>query len=384
MRYFIFKVKKIVLTVLGLSCLLLVSCKEDSYLNAIPDNVVTLMAVDAEKSGLSISTEDIDTKEKIYFFEMADGTLGMAARYQGHSNGFKTVADKWVCGFGDGKMVILGPVLPAQFEEVRQRIQRLMEQGEDESIVGKPLLSRVDSLKSPIGLVAQAEAVPEQFAALFTLCAPKNADPSMVYLAAEAELDKGVLRVKGSNFSFNKNLQSAMDEASKAFRPLKGVYKDECEAHLLSVVMNADGNQLLPLMQQNKSLQMLLAGMNAAVDMDNIIRSVDGEMALMLKNGNMDMTMRAQLGKRDFIKDVAYWKSSCPQGSRIIDQGKDKWLYESGDIRFYFEVTPANEFIGRLTHEKGDGEHLVESALEMVRPFTGDLKAVVYQIGTAN
>ncbi|MBO5625465.1 MAG: hypothetical protein J5953_06700, partial [Prevotella sp.] len=77
MRNFIFKVKKIVLTVLGLSCLLLVSCKEDSYLNAIPDNVVALMAVDAEKSGLSISTEDIDTKEKIYFFEMADGTLGM-------------------------------------------------------------------------------------------------------------------------------------------------------------------------------------------------------------------------------------------------------------------------------------------------------------------
>lgn len=175
-----------------------------------------------------------------------------------------------------------------------------------------------------------------------------------------------------------------MDEASKVFRPLKGMYKYECEAHLLSVVMNADGSQLLPLMQQNKSLQMLLAGMNAAVDMDNIIRSVDGEMALMLKNGNMDMTMRAQLGKRDFIKDVAYWKSSCPPGSRIIDQGKDKWLYESGDIRFYFEVTPANEFLGRLTHEKGDGEHLVESALEMIRPFTGELKAVVYQIGTAN
>ena len=171
-----------------------------------------------------------------------------------------------------------------------------------------------------------------------------------------------------------------MDDSRKVFRPLKGLYDKVSEEHLFSVLMNVDGNRLLPLMQQNKSLQALLAGMNAAVDMDNIIRSVDGEMALMLKNGNMDLTMRAQLGKRDFIKDVAYWKSSCPQGSRIVDQGKDKWLYESGDIQFLFEVTADNEFIGTLTHQSKGGEDFVESALEMIRPFTGELKSIVYRI----
>ena len=171
-----------------------------------------------------------------------------------------------------------------------------------------------------------------------------------------------------------------MDESSKVFRPLKGVYDKMGEEHLFAVLMNVNGNQLLPLMQQNKSLQALLAGMNAAVDMDNIIRSVDGEMALMLKNGNMDMTMRAQLGKRDFIKDIAYWKSSCPPGSRIVDQGKDKWLYESGDVQFLFEVTSDNEFIGQLTHQQKGGEDIVKSALEMIRPFTGELKSIVYRI----
>lgn len=373
------KVKKIVVTGLMLMVLLFASCKGDSYLNAIPDNVVALMAVDAGKSGLSINEEGIDTTQKVYLFETADGTLGLTAQYKGEARGFKTIADKWVCGYGDGKMVILGPVLPAQFEETKQRIQRMLEQKEDESIVGTHLLSRVDSLSSPMALVAQAEAIPEQFAALFTLCAPGNADPSLVYLAAKMELKGGVLQVKGSNFSFNKGVQAAMDESSKIFRPLKGVYDKMGEEHLFAVLMNVDGNQLLPLMQQNKSLQALLAGMNAAVDMDNIIRSVDGEMVLMLKNGNMDMTMRAQLGKRDFIKDIAYWKSSCPPGSRIFDQGKDKWLYESGDIQFLFEVTSDNEFIGQLTHQQKGGEDIVKSALEMIRPFTGELKSIVYR-----
>ena len=373
------KVKKIVFTGLMLMVLLFASCKGDSYLNAIPDNVVALMAVDAVKSGLSIKEEGIDTTQKVYLFETADGALGMAAQYKGEARGFKTIADKWVCGYEDGKMVILGPVLPAQFEETKQRIQRMLEQKEDESIVGTPLLSRVDSLISPMAMVAQAEAIPEQFAALFTLCAPGNADPSLVYLAAKMELKDGVLQVNGSNFSFNKGVQAAMDESSKVFRPLKGVYDKMCEEHLFAVLMNVNGNQLLPLMQQNKSLQALLAGMNAAVDMDNIIRSVDGEMALMLKNGNMDMTMRAQLGKRDFIKDIAYWKSSCPPGSRIVDQGKDKWLYESGDMQFLFEVTSDNEFIGQLTHRQKGGEDIVKSALEMIRPFTGELKSIVYR-----
>lgn len=374
------QVKRIVFTGLTLMVLLFASCKGDSYLNSIPDNAIALMAVDAEKSGLSISQEGIDTTQKIYLFEMADGTLGMAAQYNGNARGFKTVADKWVCGYAAGKMVILGPVLPAQFEETQQRIQRLLEQSEDESIVGTPLLSRVDSLSSPIALAAQAEAIPEQFAALFTLCAPRNADPSLVYLVAKGEMKDGSLRINGSNFSFNKNVQAAMDDSRKVFRPLKGLYDKVSEEHLFSVLMNVDGNQLLPLMQQNKSLQALLAGMNAAVDMDNIIRSVDGEMALMLKNGNMDLTMRAQLGRRDFIKDVAYWKSSCPQGSRIVDQGKDKWLYESGDIQFLFEVTADNEFIGTLTHQSKGGEDFVESALEMIRPFTGELKSIVYRV----
>ena len=374
------KVKKIVFTGLMLMVLLFASCKGDSYLNAIPDNVVALMAVDAGKSGLSIKEEGIDTTQKVYLFETADGTLGMAAQYKGDARGFKTIADKWVCGYEDGKMVILGPVLPAQFEETKQRIQRMLEQEEDESIVGTPLLSRVDSLISPMAMVAQAEAIPEQFAVLFTLCAPGNADPSLVYLAAKMELKDGVLQVNGSNFSFNKGVQAAMDESSKVFRPLKGVYDKMGEEHLFAVLMNVNGNQLLPLMQQNKSLQALLAGMNAAVDMDNIIRSVDGEMALMLKNGNMDMTMQAQLGKRDFIKDIAYWKSSCPPGSRIVDQGKDKWLYESGDMQFLFEVTSDNEFIGQLTHQQKGGEDIVKSALEMIRPFTGELKSIVYRI----
>lgn len=374
------KVKKIVTTVLALTALLLTSCRQDSYLNVIPDNVVALMAVDATRSRLAVSQEGIDTTQTLYLFEMADGTLGMAASYKGTESGFQIIAGKWVCGFEDGKMVVLGPVLPAQQEETRQRIQRLLKQGEEESVVGTPLLERLDSIPSPMALVAQAAAIPEQFAALFTLCAPRNAEPSMVYLAARMELTDGILRVRGSNFSFNRGIQAAMDDARKAFRPLKGVYQQESEGHLFAVLMNVDGHRLLPLMQQNKSLQALLAGMNAAVDMDNIIRSVDGEMALMLKNGKMDMAMRAQLGSRDFIKDIGYWKSSCPKGARILDQGKDRWLYESGDVRFLFEVTAAGEFIGTLTHQPQGGEDLVEQALEMIRPFTGELKSVVYEI----
>ncbi len=51
---------------------------------------------------------------------------------------------------------------------------------------------------------------------------------------------------------------------------------------LAGIFMNVKGKQFLPMMQSNRSLQTLLMGINQAVDMDNIMRSVDGDMAIVM------------------------------------------------------------------------------------------------------
>ena len=375
------KLNKITGVAAVLLVLLLASCKGDSYLNALPAKATALMAVDLEKSGINVEAEGLDKSQKIYLFETNDGMLGMVAQCTSDADGFKFIDNRWVCGYDHGKMVVLGPVLPAQREETERRITRLLEQDEEDSAVGEFLFNRLDSIDAPIALVAQSAALPEDFAAPFTLGAPKNTDPSLVCIEAQMTLQDGVLRIKGRNFSQNRQLDAALAESAKIFRPLKGAFEQDSKKQLFSLLMNVEGSQLLPLMQQNGGLQALLAGINTAVDMDNIIRSVDGDMALMVNNAQLDMTMKAQLGKTDFLKDIDYWKSSCPAGSRIIDRGRNQWTFDNGDMEFRFEVTDENTFIGQLVHKKKSTDPGVfDTALGMLKSYVGDIKSIIYTI----
>ena len=360
---------------------MLCSCSKDNYMSVIPEDATALIAVDVPNSGLKIDAEGIDTNEKIYLFETVDGALCMAAKCTLSGNGFRILQDKWVCGYDDGKMLIMGPVIPAQQDETKKRIKRMLEQDQEESIVGTPMLQRLDSIASPIALVAQSSALPEQFATYFTLGAPREASPSQVCIAAKIALSDGVMHIEGTNFSLNKSVGKALDEAKKTFRPMKGSFNTEAEKQFFSLLMNVEGDKLLTLLRQNQGMQALLAGINTAVDMDNILRSVDGDLAFMVDSTLANMQIKAELRNRDFLKDIGYWKSSCPSGTRISDQGKDTWMFQSPDLSFLFGVTSDNRFFGRLTRKQTtDASNIISTALDMLQPYVGQLKSVVYTI----
>jgi hypothetical protein len=78
---------------------------------------------------------------------------------------------------------------------------------------------------------------------------------------------------------------------------------------------------------------------------------------------NGDFDLMARLAKRDFLKDVGYWKTSCPAGSTISDAGKDAYLYKSGDMRYSFGVTADNLFFSSLRH--GEVKAEVDAALKL-------------------
>ena len=133
--------------------------------------------------------------------------------------------------------------------------------------------------------------------------------------------------------------------------------------------------------EQNNALQALLTGINTAIDMDNILRSVDGDMAYMADSTLANIEMKAQLMNRDFLKDIAYWKSSCPAGTRITDQGPNAWLFQGTDLSFRFGVTADNQFYGRLTRrQSSDAGQVISSVLDMLQPFTGPLRSIVYNV----
>ena len=187
-----------------------------------------------------------------------------------------------------------------------------------------------------------------EFIAPFTLGAPKDTDPSQVVIAAEMNVKDGILQIHGETFSFNKTIDAALKKAAQTYRPIKGAYVKSMPGDALAgIFMNVKGEQFLPMMQSNSSLQTLLMGINQAVDMDNIIRSVDGDMAIVmptLGDADLKIMMAAKLAHSKWLGDVDYWKKSCPPGAKIANWAKNAYFYTDGKTSFYFGVTDDKQF----------------------------------------
>ncbi len=372
------------------------SCSKGDYLNAIPENSIAVLAVDLQKimennsndeSKLNIlksliMVEDlsecgIDVSEKLYVFETVDGNIGFVAKVTNAkdldswlnnmaSNGyfsttvkrkdfrFTVIKDSWVAGFSSNALLVMGPVLPTRQAEMQKRIAMYLDQDEDKSIKVSPLFERLDNLNAQVSMVAQAAALPDKFVAPFILGAPKTADASQIMIAAELNAVPDVcLEVTGETFSFNKDIDIALKNAAKTFRPINGKYIESMpSAALVGVFMNVDGKQFIDILHSNAYFSALLAGLNTVIDMDNIIKSVDGDLSIVIPEyteKSTIMQMSAQLGSKDFLNDVDYWKQSCPKGSKIEDWGKNAYFYTDGCMSYYFGVSDDMQYYSGST-----------------------------------
>lgn len=393
------------------------SCSNDDYIDAIPANSNAIIAVDAktlnEQTGIDdnniikslLKVDDIekcgiDFSYKLYLFETTDGNIGCCAKVDDESAlvdwlttlnkkglcsktkkkrdfTFALLHGSWAVGFSGKTVVILGPILPTQQDDAIRTLARYLKQDEDDGVRTTPLFDKLESISSPVAIVAQIDALPEKLAAPFTIGAPKGADASQLCIAASLTTSsKGSMSISGEPFSFNGEIDKALKASNDKFRKVKGNYINNIPGNTLcTIFMNVNGKDFVNMMHNSASLGVLLAGMNTAIDMDNILRSVDGEMAFgidALSDKNINMSMAAQLAKTDFLKDVDYWKKSCQAGCSINNCGKDKFVYNSSDAKFWFGVSASKEFYG------SSNEEVVDNILRPAKSqFPTDVKKLI-------
>ena len=228
------------------------SCSGSDYINAIPANSSAVISIDMQKMAENnpqvsrtgvlkslLHVEDvaecgIDVSEKLYLFETADGNLGLCAKVsdaadledwlnqlskkqkmcenvtEKKSFHFSVLKNSWLVGFSDQTLLVMGPVVADAQAELQRMMIKYLKADEEHGIKSSPMFERLDSISSPMALVAQAQALPEKFVAPFTLGAPKNADASQIVIAAEMNVQKGMLRIKGETFSFNPDINQAL------------------------------------------------------------------------------------------------------------------------------------------------------------------------------
>ena len=361
------------------------SCSNVDYLNAVPRESTALISMDFSKTkGVEntsvlktllnindINQCGIDISHKVILFESPEGNLGLCASIKDDGDlkdcltrltkkgfctplskrrgcSFTVIKNSWIAGFSDNALLIMGPVTVAEQSDMMSKMVKYLNQDEDQGITASKMYESLDSIDSPMAMVAQVQALPDKIIAPFIIGAPKNADATQVIIAAELKVKNGVLNMHGKTFSYNRDINQELQNASKIYRPIKGTYLSAMSSSsLMGIFMNVDGQKFLPLLQKNISLQALLAGINAAIDINSIIKSVDGDMSIVVPSfgdDNLQMSMAAQLANTNWIADVSYWKQSCPPGGKIMDLGHNSYYYTNGKTSFCFGVTKDKQF----------------------------------------
>lgn len=442
----------------SLMIVLMSACSDNDYLNAIPSKSTAVISIDMSRLNgqeqeqnqehilkTMLHVDDVskcglDVKEKVYLFETIDGNLGLCAKVADEGDvsnwlsqlsqqrisstvterkgfHFAVLKDSWLVGFSSKALLVMGPVVAEAQAEMQRQMVRYLNADEDAGIKSSKLFAQLDSIDSPMAMVAQAVALPEKFVAPFTLGAPKDADASQIVIAAGMDVEVGVLKIAGRTFSFNPSINQALVKSQQVFRPIQGDYVQSMpDDAMTGIFMNVAGSRFLPLVQSNQGLQTLLVGINASIDMDNILRSVDGDMSIVLPTlgaDHMQMMMAARLSHAKWLSDVDYWKQSCPKGSTIGNWKSNAFCYSSGKTCFYFGVTDDKQFFSGndevsaessirpsshpiskrvqnmirgekmvmvINLEKSGGGSAMQAVTGLLSPLFGQLTAVVYTL----
>lgn len=370
------------------------SCSGDSYINAIPSDVTAIMSVNTPKS--FIDYKGVDLGSDLYLFEDADGNLGACASLNDadalekyfdeqsakgvcekvqEKRGFRftLLGNGFLAGFSDNALLLMGPLVQSDKAEMINRMARLLKQDDDASVKNSKIYDVLDSLDAPRRMVARVDALPQQFITPFMLGAPKTADASQVYVAATMTARNGVLDMQGHTFSFNKDIDAAIQNAQKVYRPIKGRYVGSMpQDAMLGLFVNVDGTKFINVMHDNQGLQAMLAGINRAIDMDNIIKSVDGDMAIVVPSYSPDrlqLSMAAELANSKWLADVDYWKQSAPSGSSMGDWSKNAYIYTDGKTTYCFGVTDDLQY-----YSGGSQETALNSIKPSVEPLSDEMQ----------
>lgn len=387
---------------------ILSSCSRSEYINAIPAESQMLIRVSPAKlSGAksplilktllhlkNLDSSGIDLSQDVYFFEDGQGNFGICAKVNSENKLAKSLQDAglsltkrrdykfaplssgWIIGFSDNAVLLMGPVVPAAQDDLITLMARYLGSDEEQGIKSSPMYATSDSIDAPMSIVSQTRALPEQFVAPFTMGAPKDADPADVILAAAMEVKNGRLLMHGKTLSYKKSINSAIDKAANVYRPIKGDYiKAMSQDDVLGLFLNVDGKQFHSLLIQNRAATAMLAGINTAIDMDNIIKSVDGDLTLVtssLGSDNLHMMMAARLSGAPWLADIDYWKKSVPAGGHIGDWGKNCYYYSGNGTTYFFGVTPDMQYMSGASPEEAKN-----SITTSLNPLPADLQEII-------
>lgn len=313
-----------------------------------------LLASVLEKQAYGFTTNDyigiaaaVRSKSMLEDIINAFHTQGLATEPQSQGGYDWTVYKKqWIIGYDGSRFLMMGPCPEGAQPALKQNMLALLHQSKDDSFAANPAFDKLQDKDGDLAVYAPLSNLPDLIGGQFALGVPENVDPADVQVFLNVEFNKGKIHIDGESTSDKEDIARAIEAKGKGLPKVKGTFlKSVPSRFLIWGSIGLDGDRSLQSLKKNRTISDFLLAMNAGVDADQIMRSIKGDASFCVpylkKNNDIAFLFNAELAKKDFLKDVGYWKKSVAdigKGSRMTNAGKDSYNLVMPDFNGRFGV----------------------------------------------
>ncbi len=255
--------------------------------------------------GISLNVEDADKLQKL---------IEPFAAIE-EKDGFK-----WIVKGNDGigcldkdKMLLCNVTSPSQWDGVREEMVKLMKQSRQDV----PALEKAKEQKGVFHASTALSNIPQQYAASL----PAGTDLSKAFYNCGLRIEKKAL-------VYSSKLEG-IDNLTLPLAPIKGdMLQADADEPFAWICVNMKGEELLPYLRKVDEIRTALLGLNMFVDLDMMIKAIDGDVMLAMPKLDIRQSMpgiifTATLNNADFLKNADDWKQVSRRGANDFVMNQD-------------------------------------------------------------
>lgn len=377
-----------------LLAVVMVGCQNKEYKNIVPKNANMLVSVDLgslfkevevpqsaksklmslaqmvdkETAGLQLEKllegenhTGIDCLSPFYIFRSPEVTLGLTLRVADEDDleqlmatlekqnviekpvefeGLKlsSVMGELTLAFDEHSLLLMVPENKAQSKIL---VRKLFNQSDDDSFIASEKFEKITEKTDPVVWFVNGAAFQdvEQLYSNIPLMLnflPDGVRPIDVNLIASFSSKKGRADATYELFSLNKKTQKLLEKEDKKFNKINGDFISAPNDFFVWAGAGVEGDNLLKMMKGNSEINPYLTALDRAIDIQAIIKSIKGDMALILPSlpqNDIDFVLTAKTKNTDFLKDVSYWNETMKDyGLKMRENSKNNFtLFVDGE-----------------------------------------------------
>lgn len=304
----------------------------------------------------------IDWSMPIYFFMVGDETLGLTMKVN-DDDGVKDFIlllkdqgmaskpvdkDGLMCGtlFDDihyaydaNSLLLLASMKGGGSSTMSRMVRELMNQNEKDSFISTELFDRMNEEEKDIVSCSNGE-VPKGMGALSTafstLLLPPTVKAKDLYFVSWGNFENGQMVFSSHVYGKTEKAQKALQEMDNQLGAIEGKYIGRAsDKTLVWAGAHVKGDWMLGKLKGVKDIKELLFMAERAIDIEQMLRTVDGDMAVELRVEEADYNAKdpfgyvayAELKNTDFLADVDDWKQSMKEfGMKMQDNGENQYV----------------------------------------------------------